>query len=935
MLVRLLFAFLLWTTPALAFEAGQDTRTQNGLVDATCTAHSAEVAGSLMCSDGRSGGQVLQGGTAAGEDLTLESTTNATKGDIFCLDDVTVDKGLTVNENGGDDDTRIEGQNAVNLVLVDASGDQVILTGLSATSPTHDPLVVDQGRVVLINDPNQGARRSLKLSLQHGSVAQIFDRVLTTKEPSLQILGGGNGNKAALLTLFQSDINDTNVNQAIGEIHFVATRGDQATWPTTPVAVDDLDFLGRLRAYGDNGTDFSLAGAQIGFSVDEVLEAVAATVMPVKIQLATREQAPIQLYVDVGALGQSPITGNQKGVEIGGDAIVRHRATGTVTHRFTDLDTVDDETNAELRVNCTATGTGLTEDCDMSMCVEEDGALDCRVVIDADAGVTVGSTGTNLVTIQTDGTGAGEVVITGLATGGASQCVQSNTSGAVSTTGANCIPSGTNEDDIANWNDTSGQWETCTPSSDFVFAGGPCTLNISSTFTEAGACVGDVSTELCSDTKFGTNNVNMGNVPSYLFPDAAQQTCHDDTECPSDYTCEGGTCDTESTNDGQLCGEDSDCTGSCTGACTCNNAVCTPNRDTGGDGGSAMRLNTTTESIDVGLAVGKAGSIALGAPVMVVGGRDRAENFVYNGQTSGCSGDTCRGGVCGGGPSCTLTANSDLTRSTYVAADTALTTAIVDVYDFNLTGGLLWTVPTLGSVGSVLWIRAAHNVLINAEDGAASISMAAWGGKPHDNQSTIGTAGPAGGTGGFTMYARGGIDQDPLDADAGVAGGHALLTGMDCGASPNGWVTPPVLGMWLPIGGGGGAVGATTNVPAVNLSEHPLPVTGGAGGGGPGCTVSATGTPGDGGRGGGGIIIEAGNRYECIGATLTTAGAAGGTGGSGGGAGNIWIFAKEFGTDSCTYTTTGGAAGATFNSPNCGAGAAGGNGCTGKWLVPF
>lgn len=46
---------------------------------------------------GRAGGQTLQGGTAASEDLTLESTAHATKGQVVSLDEVRAAAGVTVD----------------------------------------------------------------------------------------------------------------------------------------------------------------------------------------------------------------------------------------------------------------------------------------------------------------------------------------------------------------------------------------------------------------------------------------------------------------------------------------------------------------------------------------------------------------------------------------------------------------------------------------------------------------------------------------------------------------------------------------------------------------------------------------------------------------------------------------------------------------------
>lgn len=90
---------------------------------------------------GRSGGQTLIGGTASGNNLTLQSTSNATKGSIVATDGTNTWHNLSLiagtatvfNETGADTDFRIEGDTDQNLFLADASADTVGI-GIAATA---------------------------------------------------------------------------------------------------------------------------------------------------------------------------------------------------------------------------------------------------------------------------------------------------------------------------------------------------------------------------------------------------------------------------------------------------------------------------------------------------------------------------------------------------------------------------------------------------------------------------------------------------------------------------------------------------------------------------------------------------------------------------------------------------------------------------------
>ena len=85
--------FLARASDALAFQAIDHGANVSGLSDDDHTQYA------LLA--GRSGGQVITGGTASGDDITLRSTSNATKGDIFLADaggNVVLGGGTTASE---------------------------------------------------------------------------------------------------------------------------------------------------------------------------------------------------------------------------------------------------------------------------------------------------------------------------------------------------------------------------------------------------------------------------------------------------------------------------------------------------------------------------------------------------------------------------------------------------------------------------------------------------------------------------------------------------------------------------------------------------------------------------------------------------------------------------------------------------------------------
>lgn len=126
---------------------------------------------------------------------------------------------------------------------------------------------------------------------------------------------------------------------------------------------------------------------------------------------ASDDDATAAMTVDPGGaaaltLGSADVT--SVNVVADADMQLQNGATGNVDLSFHDYaDTTDDDmAHALLRTNCTATGTGA-ENCDFTVGVVEGGnAADTRLNIDADAGVTVGSSNASPVTLTAGTTNA-------------------------------------------------------------------------------------------------------------------------------------------------------------------------------------------------------------------------------------------------------------------------------------------------------------------------------------------------------------------------------------------------------------------------------------------------------------------------------------------------------------------------------------------------
>ena len=323
--------------------------------------------------------------------------------------------------------------------------------------------------------------------------------------------------------------------------------------------------------------------------------------------------------------------------------------------------------------------------------------------------------------------------------------------------------------------------------------------------------------------------------------------------------------------------------------------------------------NTPCSSGEVVTGYNSDGSPICSKSFFVVGGSGGSGAFTYNGETT-CTGDVCRGGTCSGtAPNgvCTLNVNSILGRygsdnaSSY--GDPSPTDKFAAVYEyssFTLQGGTV-TIGGEGDFGGGLIIYVSGDVNITG----GKIDLKGKGQK-------AGTPGAVqcnatGNTSGQTRFGHGtgggknaaGENGSDVDVFSGMEA-VALLYSVD-----------------HHVGGAGAFGSEDSSVGAANI----ILSYGAPGGGGGGCDTSCSATVGTPGDGGGYLKMEVEGVYSCSGATIDVSGTdASGALSGGGGGGLAIIGAKSIGTNTCTYTVSGGSGGTS--GTNCGAGGNGGNG---------
>jgi hypothetical protein len=327
----------------------------------------------------------------------------------------------------------------------------------------------------------------------------------------------------------------------------------------------------------------------------------------------------------------------------------------------------------------------------------------------------------------------------------------------------------------------------------------------------------------------------------------------------------------------------------------------------------------------------------------LLGGTGVDGPFSFDGSCSsdGAGGSACcEGGTTSGvAPNkiCTLTANS-LNPRYQGDSGTTLYSCEYDYTTCALTGGTVtcnsstaYAATGAPNYGSLLTIRCQGSF----QPTGGTIDMSGRG-------FAAGAGGTSGGTGTNRAGGAGGIG---WFFNGGALGAAGKNNGSAGNSSPSNVRLRPMFAT-LPVGtGGGGGAGSgsagaagsgfITGLVGAGMTNQSV----GTGGGGGGCNSSvASGTGGDGGRGGGGIKIETASAWGCTGATLTVAGSAGASGkagGAGGAAGGVEVDARDLGTDTCTYTTTGGNAASPSDSTNCGTSGAGGAGYSRVQRAPF
>lgn len=169
--------------------------------------------------------------------------------------------------------------------------------GNSESVPEANALIIKQGRLGIMNNPNDPNTRAGHMILQFDTTGLLDNTDMSfRKDAALKIVGGGDQNRPALIQLFQYDIDSQfGTPNGLAEMYFATSRG--AT-PLTRTAVDDGDWVGVLRFFADDGTDMNNTGAEIYVAVDETHENVATDVIPAKIVFRTLQKGPIVFRTD-------------------------------------------------------------------------------------------------------------------------------------------------------------------------------------------------------------------------------------------------------------------------------------------------------------------------------------------------------------------------------------------------------------------------------------------------------------------------------------------------------------------------------------------------------------------------------------------------------------------------------------------------------------
>src|SRR3990167_9506964 len=209
------------------------------------------------------------------------------------------------------------------------------------------------------------------------------------------------------------------------------TAEGQVCWDNDGNFLSIGDGAGVVTFSSGGWTDVA-ANVSLGTSTDEVIIGGATPLSSAKLSI-DGDTDQIQLIVQGNATQTANVLVIEQSdgtdlltLDNSGNLVVKGTAdygpSATPTETFTDGDTTDDEVSARIDVNCTTTGTTV-EDCDFSIGSQLNGSVAASTYYfnmdsdedDGGAGttnrLTIGHASVNAITITTDGTGSGEVVL--------------------------------------------------------------------------------------------------------------------------------------------------------------------------------------------------------------------------------------------------------------------------------------------------------------------------------------------------------------------------------------------------------------------------------------------------------------------------------------------------------------------------------------------
>jgi len=369
------------------------TRNDAGSVTYTCADDDANAA---CIYDSGGTGDVQLGSADTGkatiyatDDLTLDLTSSAAGEDLIIDQDGNFDAGILISAEGS-------GTDAVKIETITNGGDIIITSvdNLQLTSSSASGLIDIDGTAGLVYSIGEDDTAADDIDI--GSAKDDVD--IEGEDITLDTSDDANVTVANDFTI--------SVESAGGVIAFAGTAGSVFNLGTDDTTADDINIGSAKDDVLISGEDITLdtaddADALVADDFTFTMESAggvwsATGTLGFVVNFCTDDTTADDINIgsakdDVDMVGATiDLIGSVRLVD--NSTEIDGSGTGNTVLTWKDYDATDDDNNATVTVNCTDTGLG-TEDCDWTLAVQEAGAANNRIAVDADGGIDIGSAG--------------------------------------------------------------------------------------------------------------------------------------------------------------------------------------------------------------------------------------------------------------------------------------------------------------------------------------------------------------------------------------------------------------------------------------------------------------------------------------------------------------------------------------------------------------